>query len=401
MACFKICIRSRRKDGLYPVYIRITHNRQIGYIKTDKCVNPRNIKKGEIIDPIILSHCSKEILRYNDSLNSVDLSGLSVSEVILFLKKIDEEISFSAYARIFIKKMASEWGMERNSKTYRLAVQSFETSMSNSNILISQITVKAIQEWINALSRNTHRAKEQYPVCIKVMYRAAMEDYNDYEKGIIKIKKDPFRKISIPKADTPEKRAVEIDLLQRFFFGSLPPSNMAAPLPELSRDVAELVFCLAGINTADLYEMKKDNLRGNLLCYQRLKTKKFRNDGAYTEIRIPERLLPLFAKYKSDNEYLFSFNRRHQDLNCFNINVNRGLKPYCKHNNLPPLCIYSFRHSWATIAQNVCKATTEEVGFALNHASAHRITRGYIRTDYSPISELNDRVISTVFKSYI
>ena len=82
MACFKICIRSRRKDGLHPVYIRITHNRQIGYIKTDKCVGPAGIRKGEVIDPIILSYCYKEILRYNDALNSVNLESLTVQETL-------------------------------------------------------------------------------------------------------------------------------------------------------------------------------------------------------------------------------------------------------------------------------------------------------------------------------
>ena len=78
MACFKICIRGRRSDGLYPVYIRIIHNRQVGYIKTDKCVDIKNIKKGEIVDPSVLAYCSKEILRYNEALNAVNLSSLTV-----------------------------------------------------------------------------------------------------------------------------------------------------------------------------------------------------------------------------------------------------------------------------------------------------------------------------------
>ena len=143
--------------------------------------------------------------------------------------------------------------------------------------------------------------------------------------------------------------------------------------------------------------MKKECLKEGVLCYNRLKTKKFRRDGAYLEIKVPERLLPLFDKYKSKDEYLFSFHLRHQDLDCFNINVNRGLKPYCTYNGLPSLCIYNFRHSWATIAQNVCGASTEEVGFAMNHASAHRITDLYIKKDYSPISRLNEKVISVIF----
>lgn len=34
MAYFKICVRAKRKDNTYPVYIRVTHHGQVGYIKT-------------------------------------------------------------------------------------------------------------------------------------------------------------------------------------------------------------------------------------------------------------------------------------------------------------------------------------------------------------------------------
>ena len=397
MATFKICVRGRRSDGLYPVYIRITHNRQVGYIKTDKCVDVKNIKKGEVVDPHVLAYCSKEILRYNEALNSVNLANLTIQEVISFLKKLDDEISFSQFARSYVKKMMIEWKMERNAKNYRLAIRSLEMFMEKDDILCQQLSGKIIQDWISDLDKHTHRAKEMYPTCVKIMFNAILDEFNDYEKGVIRIKNNPFRKIRIPKADTPEKRALDVDTLKKFFSGKQPPTKMIAPLPELSRDVAEMVFCLAGINTADLYLMKKDNYRDGVLCYHRQKTKKFRKDGAYIEITVPERLLPLFEKYRSNDEFLFCFSKRHQDLDCFNINVNRALKTYCAYNGLPPICIYNFRHSWATIAQNICGASTEEVGFALNHSSAHRITEGYIRKDYSPISRLNEAVISVVF----
>ena len=397
MASFKICIRGMRGDGLFPVYIRITHNRKVGYIKTQKAVSKQGIKKGEVVDPTVLSFCSKQIIRYNDCLNNLNLDSLVISEIVSLLKGLDDEISFSEYARYYVRRMALEWKMERNSKSYRLAIQSLENHLQSKNILFAQLSSQSVQGWISYLDMHTHRAKEQYPTCVRIMFRAALDDYNDYEKGIIRIKNDPFRKIRIPKADTPEKRAVDVDLLKRFFRGELPPSKMVAPLPELSKDVAEMVFCLAGINTADLYMMKKDCLKNGILCYNRQKTKKFRRDGAYLEIKVPKRILPLFDKYKSNDDYLFSFHLRHQDLDCFNINVNRALKTVCTFNGLPPMCVYNFRHSWATIAQNICGASTEEVGFALNHSSAHRTTELYIKKDYSPISYLNEKVLAVVF----
>ena len=83
-----------------------------------------------------------------------------------------------------------------------------------------------------------------------------------YDKNIIRIKLQPFRKIEIPKADVPEKRALDIPILQKFFYGAIPETKLKASLPELSRDVAEMVFCLAGMNTADLFELRKESHGG-------------------------------------------------------------------------------------------------------------------------------------------
>ena len=396
MSNFKVCVRNQRSDKLFSVYIRITHNRRIGYIKTDKVVDKSKLRKGEIKDPDILSYCSNLIRGYNDRLNAVEISTWDIHEVMFYLQSIDEDISFSQYARKYVFEMATIRNMVRNAKNYRWAYQSLERFAGTNNILFSKLTSKFIQDWMNSLS-GTNRAKEMYPTCIRMIYNAALEEYNDYDKNIIRIKLQPFRKIEIPKADVPEKTALDIPILQKFFYGAIPETKLKASLPELSRDVAEMVFCLAGMNTADLFELRKGNLKGEVLCYHRQKTKKFRRDGAYLEVKIPTRLLPLFEKYKSNNDYLLNFAERYQDSNCFNINVNSGLKPYCNYNGLPKICIYNFRHSWATIAQNNCGASTAEVGFALNHSSAHRVTEGYIKKDYSPISVLNEKVIACVF----
>lgn len=396
MTSFKICVRQQRNDKLFPVYIRITHNRKVGYIKTDKVITTSKLRKGEIKDPEILSYGSNLIKNYSERLNAVDISFWDIHDIISYLQNIDKDISFSRYARKYVLEMATLRKMERNAKNYKWAYMSLEKYAGTDNIMFSKLTTQFIQGWINSLS-GTNRAKEMYPICIRMIYNAALEEYNDYDKNIIRIKLQPFRKITIPKADVPEKRALDISILRKFFQGIVPETKLKASLPELSRDVAEMVFCLAGMNTVDLFELKKENLKGDLLCYHRQKTKKFRKDGAYMEIKIPARLFPLFEKYKSKTGYLLNFSERYQNSNCFNINVNSGLKPYCRFNGLPNICIYNFRHSWATIAQNNCGANTAEVGFALNHSSAHRVTEGYIKKDYSPISLLNDKVIEYVF----
>lgn len=58
---------------------------------------------------------------------------------------------------------------------------------------------------------------------------------------------------------------------------------------------------------------------------------------------------------------------------------------------------YTFRHTWATIAQNDLGASYEEIGFAMNHISTHKITMGYVKPDFSRAWELNEKVVEKIF----
>jgi len=49
---------------------------------------------------------------------------------------------------------------------------------------------------IESLS-TTNRCKEQYPVCIREVYKAAMKEYNDEERGIVRLK-NPWGNVTIP-----------------------------------------------------------------------------------------------------------------------------------------------------------------------------------------------------------
>lgn len=60
-------------------------------------------------------YCAMLIRQYTDRLNRVDATRWSVKEVVEYLVKDDEDVCFSDYARIFIKKMEKD-GHERNAK---------------------------------------------------------------------------------------------------------------------------------------------------------------------------------------------------------------------------------------------------------------------------------------------
>ena len=393
MITFEPCIRSVRADGYAAVYIRMIKNTKPTYIKTTYIVSKKQISGNKIKDFSIITQISPVIKKYIEKLNKVNTENWTVNEVLEFLLKDKEEISFSDFLQLFVNNMINS-GRENPSKNYVTALNSLQKFKGVKTLMFSDITSKTINEWIKSLSA-TNRAKSSYPSHIATVFKAGLIEFNDYDRDIIRISNQPFMHVEIPRPDKGKKKAVSIEVLNKIFLQDLSkhPRKKTAPL---AKDIALLSFCLAGINTADLYYLEKENMKDWKLCYSRHKTESKREDNAYFEISIPSEIRPLFDKYKGKNK-LFSFSEMYRDNNSFNKYLNQGLKDLCKIAEVEDVSTYTFRHSWATIAQNQCGASTEMVGFALNHASAHRITEGYIKKDYSPIDVLNEKVIKCIF----
>lgn len=280
MATFKACVQKERKDGFFPVYIRVTHRRTTQYIKTDKMVTRKELtKSNEIKDPFVLQFCTQRILEYNEKLNKVNIEHWTAKEVADFLTKEDDDICFSDYARKHIDRMIDK-GEQRNARNYELALHHMERFAGTTKVMFSHLTSNFVNRWIESLAQ-THRAKEMYPICMRQVFKAAQVEMNDYDNGIIRIKTNPWVKVKIPKADRTEKLAITPEACREFFSFPLPESKMKYPLMELGRDVAMMVLCLAGINTVDLFNLRKEDYHGGIIHYQRAKTKKFRADGAY------------------------------------------------------------------------------------------------------------------------
>lgn len=403
MATFKITVQKQRADGYWPVYIRVIHHRESAFMKTDKMVDSKGIVKStrDIKDPFVRKSCDILITDYIDRLNKVDTSTWTVQEVVKFLKEGTADVCFSDYAREYQKKMISE-GHARNARTYELAFQHMERYAGTNKVMFSHLTSTFINGWIKSLS-STARAKEQYPVCVRQIFKQALLDYNDYDSGIIRITTNPWPKVKIPKADTPEHRAITLEECRAFFSAPLPESDRKYPLAELGQDVAMMILCLAGINTVDLYYLQKKNYKDDIISYERRKTREARADNAYFEIRVPGVLKPVIDKYldHTDSEYLFNFHKRLSSYDSFNANVNIGIRQICekvlKLDKEDYYSGYTFRHTWATIAQNNCGATLSEVDFGLNHSHKTKLARTYVKIDFTPAWILNEKVVEKVF----
>ena len=189
-----------------------------------------------------------------------------------------------------------------------------------------------------------------------------------------------------------------------FFYAPLPESDRKLPLTELGHDVAMMIICLAGINTVDLFYAEKKNYHDGIIGYERRKTRGARTDNAWFEIRVPDILKPIVEKYLDTNagsEYLFNFHTRHSTNDSFNANVNIGIRQICEKalgvDKGKGYSGYTFRHTWATVAQNECGATLADVDFGLNHSNKTQLARTYVKIDFTPAWELNEKVVEKIF----
>lgn len=101
MATFKIIARFQRTDGFWPVYIRVTHNRKVKYLKTDKIVETKSVdkKNHEVKEPFVLEACTVKIAHFADMLNKQPISTWSVDDVVAYLESGTADVCFSDYAR--------------------------------------------------------------------------------------------------------------------------------------------------------------------------------------------------------------------------------------------------------------------------------------------------------------
>lgn len=382
MATFKVCVQKQRSDGTFPVYIRVTHNRISSYIKTDKIVGKVS-KSGEVQDSFVLAPLNALINEYIDRLNKQDVRNWTVQDIVAFLQSVDEDVCFSEYAKKFTDEMYNR-GQERNAKNYYLAIGHLERFAGTNRVMFSQLTRKVLENWIESLS-STARAKEMYPVCVRQIFKKAMLDLNDEDRNIIRLKSNPFLRVRIPEADLPEKKSVSVEKLRLFVNASLPPTKLLVQSEEIGQDVAKMILYLGGISTADLYSLKEDMCDDETLRYNRCKTKGSRRDNAYFELPMPEYAKELIKKYRAEkgSGYYLNFFLKFASFDSFNAGVNAGIKRLCEYHAMERMSSYTFRHSFATICRNDLGYSDDDVAFAMNHSSGHRITQGYIREDWN------------------
>ena len=399
MATFKPTIfkNRMRNDKTWSVHIRFTHNNKTRYIPTTMYISKKDITASfKIKNANILDRCNDIIKEYRSRLSelSLEFNDIDIDTIVSYIrqKKENNGISFTEFAAKWIEESTI-----KSIKNYKTALNALCSFVGRYNVLCEEINVKTMKAFENAL-KDRPRAQSLYPNCIKTIFNAAREYYNDEDNDIIRIKHslDKYKPIE---QNIAEKRALDVETIRRIF--TLPYDNIRikgkSSRHDLALDCFRLSFCLMGMNSADLYYA--DRLKDNFIIYDRMKTKDRRRDKAEIQVKITDYIKPLVEKYKG-KERVFNFYERFTTMESFNRAINIGLKEVGKELGIDKLQFYAARHSMATIAVNDVRLSKYVVNDMLNHTDQSlRITELYIKKDFNTINEANVKLLDYVLKA--
>lgn len=431
MATFKICVfdHQKRTDGKYPVSIRVTWKRSSSYIKTEYYVTDKQINKKTFAlkDIFIINELNKRIAKFED-LKAQKLGHriqmYTAKELAKYFDSetkpgTDTSINFVEFSRKHIEKLRKQ-GRTTTASGLNSTINSLiDFCNGREKIYITEITSKFLvknEEFLRGV--RTIKRKNQfgkmvttkkrglsdvsvidYMTNIRLLFNAAMAEYNDEDKDEMKIVHYPFRKYKLKPRPDNEKRNLTIEQLKAII--NVADTSLLLDRAIFSRDVFLLSFYLVGMNFADLYEA--DHIEKSLgvvrIEYNRKKTKGRRKDRALISIKVEPEAMQLLEKYRDKTGVrVFDFHNRYSTSHIFSSNVNKGLKVVaeaCKIDE--PLSTYYARHTWATIARNKCNISKDDIDLALNHIDQGlKMADTYIEKDWSRIDNANRAVIDYV-----
>lgn len=408
MATFKAVVRAhhQRRDGKYPVSIRLTHNRESVYLPTGLYVSKKQInsKCFELKDQFVIERTNETIRSYENSLLAIEtgeLLNITAKELAIRISYKHKDIDFISFAREL-----------QNDKTYKPTslptVFSLLEDMGYKTLMLRQINSVLVSQFIREMEAREIPASKKFGekqmkhysaetknkiiIAFRMAFNRALENADDSTRMVCS---GAFDSAKLYKKEAHTVDSVPVSILRRFF-----STTFDTPLQNTIRDMLKLSFCLGGMNLGDLLLIKKDSYKDGRLTYYRNKIKGSRADKGLTSIKVEPEIQDIFQKYASlsNDEYLFNFNNMRWSKKT-SRNFGMNLAGMLVQQNFPHYSPYQFRHSVGTIGRNKCGFTRDDVGMLLNHRGQTTVDDAYIDYDWSINDKINRAILDYVFHS--
>lgn len=411
MATFKAVVlrHQERRDGKFPVSIRVTHNRKPCYIPTGLYCSRAQINKKsfEIKDQFILARTGQTIRGFEKRILEIDMStlmGMNAKDLAQYLNQSTKNIDFLARCRALIEEEPvkervllsalanlEEMGVKQMMVTdFNSAfLRRYKEFLDNKQIPIIK------KDKVVGYKQLKDSSKESYIYHLSKVFRILVKEYNTEFHKIIT--HDPFFDFERYKVQATKKRSLDIDTLRKFLSLSSPHEKTQVAL-----DMVKMSFCMCGMNLLDIQFLTKDQYdpETKRITFTRHKTKERSGSKVEISIHIEPEVEYLFEKYKADSKEgrLLHFEGIEPNTE-YNSLLRRRIITLCEQKGLGVITPYQFRHTWATIARNNCDISKDDIDLCLAHVGRNPMADVYIRPDWSRIDRANRKVLDFVFGS--
>lgn len=403
----------RKKDGTNVIRIRVTHNKESKWIKTNIVLSAKEqTRDGKPKSKAVMKPAEELIERMTEVVNSIDmykLQKMDVEQLVKYINVALEEpdrftLDFIEYGR----KVAEKKRGRGTRQCYLVTMNALERFFKGRHPDISEITVRKLREFEQFLNEEKtirvnwrtgevietkkpkgNRAISLYMSALRHIYHNARLDHNDPDLNLFPIPNDPFEYYSVPREPAPRHRDLPIEVIQLM----IDTRERYDGRTRVALDAFLISFGLFGMNAIDLFTCAKP--KKDVITYHRTKTKNRRDDKAEMLVRVEPCIQKIMAGYEGKDR-CFDFYKRFSSIDSFSASLNTGLKRWAEDHKLSKFTFYSARHSWATIgAGKKCKIAWEIISAGLCHVNqgSRKVDAIYINQDWELIWDANRKIL--------
>lgn len=378
--------RRKKKDGLYPIIMRLGHKRTttaipLGFHISEKdwdsknkivkntCLNVGSVSRLNNLIQKKKSDAMDIILKLNEA---GELDRLSVTALKDRIYQPDAKASFLSFGEKLIAelKMANRIGTARSYKDVLNVLKKYN---NEKDISFKQVNFDFLTKFeTNHYSKgNTANGLAVYMRTIRAIYNKAIK------LGIVEKEHYPFDNYKIKTAPT-EKRAIEWELLKSIIECDLKEGHTCFN----ARNYFVASYMMYGMNYTDMAFLKKSDIVDGRIKYRRKKTSKLYDIKISAAL---DAILTYYIQQNPDSEYVFPILKRetallqYRDIEWARKRYNKKLKILAKLCKIEEnLTSYVSRHSFATQAM-LLQVPLNAISTMLGHSSL-KTTETYLKS---------------------
>lgn len=396
--------RHQKKDGTYPLVLRLGHKQstttillRVNVLEKDWDAKKRIIKssyKGTDSVARLNNEIQKKRNEATDIIMQLhdagDLYQMSIGEL---RSKIDADPNQSQSFYTYTDRLIAELKEAHRHGTafwYQTTVNALKLFQPGKDLSFKDINYRFLTKF-----EISHASKGNNANGLSVYFRAVRAIYNKAIKaGIAEKELYPFTDYKIKSTPT-EKRALDWPLLKKIIEKEIPTDHESFN----GRNYFLASYMMYGMNFTDMAFLKKTDIRDGRIQYRRKKTSKIYDIKLTSNL---ESILSYYINLNPDSEYIFPIIKRkesalqHKDImwarKCYNKRL-KTLAAFCGIEQ--NLTSYVSRHSFATQAM-LQQVPLNAISAMLGHSSL-KTTEIYLKSlPTSILDDYNEKIMQGV-----